>query len=59
MQSGEKPENIHKKIIELKKQEIILSLVRELQQYMLSINSGTTDCSMLNSDQLENLALMI
>ena len=41
---------IYKGFLATKQSQILLNLIRELQQYMLSINSGKTDVSMINSD---------
>ena len=41
---------IYKGFLATKQNQILLNLIRELQQYMLSINSGKTDVSMINSD---------
>ena len=38
---------------------MLKGLIRQLQQYMMSINSGTTDNSMLNSDKLDSLSYLV
>lgn len=50
---------IYSKLIKIKQKNILKNLIRELQQYMMGINSGTTDNSMVNSDQLDQLMALI
>lgn len=42
-------------LLDFQKRQVLLSLIRQLQQYMLSLNSGTTDASYANSDNLDVL----
>ena len=42
-------------LLDFQKRQVLLSLIRQLQQYMLSLNSGTTDASYANSDHLDVL----
>eukprot|EP00347_Sterkiella_histriomuscorum_P009867 403339570 len=42
-----------------KQKNLLLDLIRELQQYILGMSSGTTDNSVLQSDELEELEYLI
>ena len=42
-------------LLEHQRRQLLLSLIRQLQQYMLSLNSGTTDASYANSESLDSL----
>lgn len=52
-------EEVYQHFIQMKQTKILNVLIRELQQYMMSMNSGTTDSSMLNSDNLDKLSAML
>ena len=50
---------LFKLILDHRKNQLLLALIRQLQQYMLSLNSGTTDASFAHSDTLDKLYLRI
>jgi len=52
-------ENIHEEMVSRQQKGVVLGLIQELQQYMMSINSGRTDCSMYNSDTLESIETLV
>jgi hypothetical protein len=45
--------------VEEKQKDLLLDLIRELQQYILGMSSGTTDNSVMQSDELEELEYLI
>lgn len=42
-----------------KQRSLLLDLIRELHQYILGLSSNTTDNSMMQSEELEELQFMI
>ncbi|CDW75874.1 UNKNOWN [Stylonychia lemnae] len=50
---------IIERLIDDKQKTLLLDLIRELQQYILGMSSGTTDNSVMQSDELEELEYLI
>jgi hypothetical protein len=48
-------EQMCEELVHRQQKSVVLNLIKELQQYLLGINSGTTDSSMQNSNQMEAL----
>jgi hypothetical protein len=48
-------DSIKQSLITMKERNLLLNLVRELQQYILGMSSNTTDNSVMQSDDLEDL----
>ena len=52
-------EQIIDMVLDIRQKSLLLDLIRELQQYILGMSSGTTDNSVLQSDELEELEYLI
>ena len=52
-------DGIINELVEEKQKDLLLDLIRELQQYILGMSSGTTDNSVMQSDELEELEYLI
>ena len=52
-------QKVYQFMVEQTQRQVLKGLIRQLQQYMMSINSGTTDNSMWNSDNLDSLSHLV
>lgn len=59
MKQGAPQAIIYDQIIKERQFAMVSGLIRELQQHMLSINSGTTENSMVNSDNMDELQFLL
>ena len=48
-----------RQLVQSKQRSLLLDLIRELHQYILGQSSNTTDNSVMQSDELEDLASLI
>lgn len=52
-------DSIKQSLINKKERNLLLNLIIELQQYILGMSSNTTDNSVMQSDDLEDLQMML